>query len=81
MHDGGHPPSQPDNTPIAPLAVWRAAALFALRVTIPICAFAGLWAWLQGYHYPEGLAARLLFIGGFAFIVVTLATVWDLRRR
>jgi hypothetical protein len=60
---------------------WRYAVLFALLLTAPLCLVGALWAWFNGYTYPEGLVERWLVTWAFLFAVVTAGVMWDNRRR
>ena len=60
---------------------WRQAAIFSLLVVLPLITLASLWALFNGRTYPEGLAMRMLVTGSFLFVVLTVATAWQTRRK
>ena len=81
MDESGKHPNRRHRMPIAPLAVWRYAALLSSLVTVPLFGLAGQWLWYKDYTAPGGLTSHLVGSGLIAFIGITLANVWELRRR
>lgn len=81
MDESGKHPNRRDWMPIAPLAVWGYAALLSLLVTVLLFGLTGLWLWYKDYTAPGALTSHLVETGLIAFIGITLAKVWELRRR
>ena len=81
MDESGEHPNWWDRMPIAPLAVWRYSALLSFVVTVPLFGLARMWLWYKDYTAPGGVGSHLAETGLIAFVGITLAKVWELRRR
>jgi hypothetical protein len=81
MIDNKEAPRTRYRMPIAPLAVWRYAVLFSLVVTVLLFGLASLWLWHKNHTAPGGLASHMIESGAIAFVGVSLAIVWQMRRR